>query len=381
MEVRARYTLVGFFTLAVIAAGFAFVYWLYNSGGLNRRTAYEVRFDGPVSGLLVGSPVLFNGIRSGEVTGLKLDPENPRRVIAAIAVEASTPVRTDTRVGVEFQGLTGSPAVQLIGGGADGKPVEATNGRVPILIADADTGQSLTQATREVVKRIDAVVAENQAPLHTVITSLSTFSEVLARNSERIEGIMSGLERMTGGGSAKAKVVTYDLTAPRSFPPLAKPPAEQIVIPEPTALMSFNTDKILIRKNGEGPTLPEAQWSDTLPALIQAKALASFENAGFLQSVARPTEGLEADYKLLIEIRTFQIAMTGDPAGEVEFAARIVPKEGRTLGAQLFRSSVPAKGIDPPALVAALDQSFGKCMTDLVAWTAKTLAAAPPTKP
>ena len=28
MEIRARYVLVGFFTLAVIAGGFAFVYWL-----------------------------------------------------------------------------------------------------------------------------------------------------------------------------------------------------------------------------------------------------------------------------------------------------------------------------------------------------------------
>ena len=38
METRARYTLVGLFTLAVIAAGFVFVYWLYNSGGLAGRT-------------------------------------------------------------------------------------------------------------------------------------------------------------------------------------------------------------------------------------------------------------------------------------------------------------------------------------------------------
>ncbi len=28
MEIRARYVLIGLFTLAAIAAGFAFVYWL-----------------------------------------------------------------------------------------------------------------------------------------------------------------------------------------------------------------------------------------------------------------------------------------------------------------------------------------------------------------
>ena len=36
METRARYVLVGAFTLAVIAAAFAFVYWLNTTGGLQR---------------------------------------------------------------------------------------------------------------------------------------------------------------------------------------------------------------------------------------------------------------------------------------------------------------------------------------------------------
>ena len=65
METRARYALIGLFTVAVVLAGFAFVYWIENAGGLGQRTAYRVRFDGTVSGLLVGSNVLFNGIRVG----------------------------------------------------------------------------------------------------------------------------------------------------------------------------------------------------------------------------------------------------------------------------------------------------------------------------
>ena len=36
--------------LAVIAAGFGFVYWLNNAGGLGERAVYQVRFENPVSG-------------------------------------------------------------------------------------------------------------------------------------------------------------------------------------------------------------------------------------------------------------------------------------------------------------------------------------------
>ena len=91
METRARYTLIGAFMLAVIAASFAFVYWLENKGGLGQRDYYRVRFDGSISGLLVGSAVLFNGIRVGEVTDLGLDPEHPERAMATIARIAAIP--------------------------------------------------------------------------------------------------------------------------------------------------------------------------------------------------------------------------------------------------------------------------------------------------
>ncbi|MGB3022331.1 MAG: MlaD family protein, partial [Methyloceanibacter sp.] len=74
METRARYALIGMFMLAVIAASFAFVYWLENKGGFGQQAYYRVRFENSVSGLLVGSAVLFNGIRVGEVTALTLDP-------------------------------------------------------------------------------------------------------------------------------------------------------------------------------------------------------------------------------------------------------------------------------------------------------------------
>jgi phospholipid/cholesterol/gamma-HCH transport system substrate-binding protein len=60
METRARYALIGLFMLAVIVASFGFVYWLENKGGFGERDTYRVRFDSSVSGLLIGSAVLFN---------------------------------------------------------------------------------------------------------------------------------------------------------------------------------------------------------------------------------------------------------------------------------------------------------------------------------
>ena len=84
METRARYALIGLFMLAVIAASFGFVYWLENKGGFSQRETYLVKFQGSVSGLLVGSAVLFNGLRVGEVTELGLQADAPQDVTATV---------------------------------------------------------------------------------------------------------------------------------------------------------------------------------------------------------------------------------------------------------------------------------------------------------
>ena len=278
METRARYALIGAFMLAVIAASFAFVYWLENKGGFGERAYYRLRFDSSVSGLLVGSAVLFNGIRVGEVTGLALDPDHPEQVIATIGVVNATPVRSDTIVGIESQGLTGGAAVTLTGGDASSPPVTAENGELPILSAEPGAGQDWTSLGRTVLRKLDAILSDNADNLHSAIANFNTFTDVLARNSDRIEGLLGGLERMTGGGASKSTVPVYDVSAVKDFPALAAPPSWQLVVPEPSALLALNSDKIRVGPADapESTDIADAKWTDNAPILLQEKIIQSF---------------------------------------------------------------------------------------------------------
>jgi phospholipid/cholesterol/gamma-HCH transport system substrate-binding protein len=109
METHARYATIGVFTLAVIASAFLFVYWLRGMGGVE-RAEYRIRFEGPVSGIVVGSPVLFNGIRIGEVTRVRFDEDDANRTLVFASVVRTAPVRVDSKADVETQGLLGDPA-------------------------------------------------------------------------------------------------------------------------------------------------------------------------------------------------------------------------------------------------------------------------------
>jgi len=376
METRAPYALIGLFVLAIIAAVFGFVYWLHNTGGLTERAFYRVRFENSVSGMLVGAAVLFNGIRVGEVTDLKLDPANPNQVVATIGVTVGTPVRADTKAGIEFQGLTGIAVVALNGGNPAAPALVATGGQPPVIAADPMAWQTMTQAARTVLQRLDTILSENSADFKSAISNINTFAEALARNSNKVDGIVAGLERMTGGGAAAA-TVTYDLTAPREFPPSDKPAAAQLTIAEPTGVLMLDTQKILVRPQPpDHPSFESARWSDTLGKLIQAKILQSFENSHYLAAVVRPVDGINSDYQLLIEIRAFQVTTAPEPVAVVELSAKLLGEGGRIKASRVFRSTQPAKITDAAAVAAALNEAFGKVATEIVIWAANAIKAA-----
>ena len=367
METRAPFVVIGAFVLAAIVAVFGFVYWLNNTGGLGARATYHVQFDGSVPGLLVGAAVLFNGIRVGEVTELGLAPDNPRGVKAAISVAATTPVRPDTKVGLEFQGLTGVPVIALEGGTGP-----AGRADVPTLVAEAGAGQSMTQAARDALRHVDAVLAENSGPLKDTIANFKIFSEGLARNTGKLDGIVAGVEKMTGGGTPVQKI-TYDLDAVRNFDLAEKALSGQLAIPEPSAVAMLQTQRFLFDPVRDVPEFAEVMWADSIPKLLQARLIESFENYNVGSAPLRSSELEQADYQLLIDIRRFRIALNDQPTAEIALSARIVDKSGKAAASRVIEQSERLEKLEPAAAAAAFNAAFGRIEKDLVGWVVRAL--------
>ena len=179
----------------------------------------------------------------------------------------------------------------------------------------------MTNAARDTLRRLDTILADNSEAIRSTMANLSTFTDALARNSGKLDGIVAGLERLTGGGTANAAQVVYDLTVPKTFAFPGKKPESQLIIAEPTSLIMFETRKILVRPSGdEDPTFANADWSDNTPKLLHEKIIQTFENAGL--AVARPSEGVTAENQLFIDLRKFQLSTSNTPTAEVEFAPR-----------------------------------------------------------
>ena len=196
METRANFVLIGSFTLAVIAAAFGFVLWFQSLHTTKARSPLRIIFEGPAAGLRNGGSVNFNGIRVGEVISVKLD--NPRRVVALAMVENNAPLRKDTLVGLEFQGLTGVAAISLKGGEEAAPAVPLDEDGVPVLTADPNALQDVTEAIRGTLQNINRVVADNQEAVKNSLHNLETFTASLARNAQKIDDVMLQVNGVMG---------------------------------------------------------------------------------------------------------------------------------------------------------------------------------------
>src|SRR6202007_2512323 len=94
--------------------------------------------------------------------------------------------------------------------------------------------------------------------------------------------------------------------APPETPGL--PPLKgQLVLPEPSTVVMLDTQRILFSPANEASDFANAQWADTIPRLLQARLIQSFENYDIAHAPLRSADGADVDYQLLIDIREFQV--------------------------------------------------------------------------
>jgi phospholipid/cholesterol/gamma-HCH transport system substrate-binding protein len=200
METRANYVLIGLFTLAVIVAGIGFVFWFSRTGVDGERATYNVIFKGSVSGLKKGAQVMFNGIRVGDVTDLDLNPKDPREAIVTIVVDSARgTIRKDTRITLEYQGLTGIASVALQGGDPNAEPYKAAAGeKYPTIVVDTAGVQDLAQGARDLItradtilRRLDGFLASNEQSASNVIKNVERFTAALGDHADEVASFMT----------------------------------------------------------------------------------------------------------------------------------------------------------------------------------------------
>jgi phospholipid/cholesterol/gamma-HCH transport system substrate-binding protein len=182
---RATNLVIGTTTLAVIGAAFAGFLVYQKVHGARNQGALRIVFNGSASGLRKGGTVTFDGVPAGIIRSIKLG--NPRRIVADVLLDNSAPLRKDTAVGIEFQGLTGVAAIALVGGAPSAPPVPLDQDGVPVLTADWSEQQSIT----DTLHNVDHFLVDNRQTIKDTMLSFETYTASLKSKGDAIDSILA----------------------------------------------------------------------------------------------------------------------------------------------------------------------------------------------
>ena len=201
METRASYTIVGAFTLLTIVGILLFVLWAVKNEKGDMRT-YKVAFYQSVSGLSVGGGVQLEGVRVGQVTSIKVSPDDPGKVLVLISVAADAPIRQNSVATLEPQGVTGISVVAVSGGSKDSPLLTSVvgPGEIAEIPSTPSRLQQIMNSMPSILSHLDSTVErlnqllakENTERIGVLISSLAEISETIAQNKASLAKGMAG---------------------------------------------------------------------------------------------------------------------------------------------------------------------------------------------
>jgi len=190
---RATNLVIGTTTLAVIGAAFAGMLVYQKVHAVRNQGPLRIVFNGSASGLRRGGTVIFDGVPAGEIKSIKL--ESPTKIVATVLIDNSAPIRKDTTVGIEFEGLTGVADIALVGGTAAAPPVPLDADGIPVLTADWSEQQSIT----DTLHNVDHFLLDNRQTIKDSLLSFETYTASLKSKGEAVDDILARVDDSFGG--------------------------------------------------------------------------------------------------------------------------------------------------------------------------------------
>jgi phospholipid/cholesterol/gamma-HCH transport system substrate-binding protein len=198
---RATNLVIGTTALAILAAGFVTMLAVQKIRTVRNQSPMRIVFNGSASGLRKGGLVNFDGVPAGEIKSIKL--ESPTKIVALVMLDNSAPIRKDTAVGIEFQGLTGVAAISLVGGAPAAPPVPLDADGIPVLTADWSEQQSIT----DTLHSVDKLIVDNQSTIKDGLLSFESYTASLKSKGEAIDRVMAKADdAFAGFDSVMAKI-------------------------------------------------------------------------------------------------------------------------------------------------------------------------------
>ena len=201
METRAHYVMVGAFVLAMILLAFGAVLWLGRIQLSQDLVQYYIFFKGSVAGLSKGSAVQYNGIPVGQVTDIRVDPDNVEQIQVTVEIDGSlVDIKSDARAFLESNILSGVSVIQIRGGTVEAAALVAEPGhRYPVIKAGRSELEQvkaslpeLLGSLKDAARGLNALVNDtNRRAISETLENVRSVTAVLAEQRQSVAEIIA----------------------------------------------------------------------------------------------------------------------------------------------------------------------------------------------
>jgi len=235
---KVRLGIFVFFSIVLLAV---LVIFFAANRLLEKSDTYYIAYqDVSVSGLEVGSPVEYLGIRIGSISAISIDPQDVNSIILELSVEDGTPIKEDARADIVTMGITGLKAIEIRGGtneaalllegeyiNAGASTAEEITGRANVIAEKVekvinnlqlftapenldrvtvaiDEVISLAGRLNETVGTLDAMIRENRSGLRETVETASVISKNLEKSSLALDTALGQINHIIQGDTLQS---------------------------------------------------------------------------------------------------------------------------------------------------------------------------------
>jgi phospholipid/cholesterol/gamma-HCH transport system substrate-binding protein len=211
MSLEAR---VGAFVIVSLLVLGATVYSVRTTQDVRGQVVYTTYLRN-AGGIAIGTPVLFAGIRVGQITSVGPSHDDPTRIEIAFAVKAGTAVNEESIARVASVTLMSSPTLSLAGGSNGARrldpgevvPSQETIGMNEVAARLATLADSANDVMTLLKDEVPAIAGEARAVL-------ANFGQISGpTNQKHVETILAELNAMVRRESPKIADITERITA------------------------------------------------------------------------------------------------------------------------------------------------------------------------
>jgi phospholipid/cholesterol/gamma-HCH transport system substrate-binding protein len=211
MSIEAR---VGAFVIVSLLMLGATVYLVRSTQDVHGQVVYTTYLS-YAGGIAHGTPVLFGGMRVGQVASVRPSSADPTRIEITFAVKTGTPVNDESIARVGSVTLMSGPSLFLTGGSNTARrldPGETVRSREAVSQDEiaarvAKLADSANELMAVLKQEVPAIAGETRA----VLSNLREISG--SKNQRHIEGVFAGVDAMVRRESPKIAQITERIAA------------------------------------------------------------------------------------------------------------------------------------------------------------------------